>query len=391
MGVRMRFIAVFAALSSAAYAQDFQWPVSGPSTQCFHDTFSGRGAGYYYDEYNVRRYYAGYDATGVRKHRAVDIGAPNGAAIKPARAGYAYKRYDSSYGNHVVMDHGTGYYTLYAHMSQFGNFSDGAWIDMGFVIGYVGATGFVTGPHLHFEIRHSSSSSYAAESHYVPCAGISQGSTIGFDYPNIGPGGLQPPSYPNGLDASTSGSSVTLSWNPIASVDNHHVYVEYWTGTYLYYASWYTGSSQAYWVFWPQASNTWYRWWVRAHNAAGWGEWSGSHEFYFQVDSGPRVPTELAPQWPNDGWVRNGPSVTLTWKPVVGAVRHHVRVEYWNGSSYRYYYDWYTSSGNGSFTFWPVVKNSWFRWRVQSETSSGWSDWSQEGTSSGYAEFWYGS
>jgi hypothetical protein len=381
-------------MAPAAYAQDFQWPVSGPSTQCFGDSFSGRGAGYYYDQYNTRKYFAGYDVLGYRMHRAIDIGAANGAPIKPARPGTAYKRYDSSYGNHVVMDHGNGYFTLYAHMSQFGNFSDGQWVGLDFTIGYVGATGFVTGPHLHFEIRHSSSSAYAAESHYVPCSGISQGAKISFDYPGIGPLGGQVPGYPTGLwpadQTTVSGASVNLSWNPIAGCDNHHIYVEYWNGsTYLYYYSWYSGSSASSFTFWPQFKNTWYRWWVRAHNSAGWGEWSGSAEFYYETASGPVIPTNLRPQWPNDGWGRSGPSVKLTWTPVAGATNHHVRVEFWNGSSYQYYYDWYTYNSAGSFTFWPVVKNSWFRWRVRSETASGWSAWSTEGTSSGHAEFWY--
>ena len=65
--------------------------------------------------------------------------------------------YDNSgYGNYVIINHGNGYNTLYAHMSSIA-VSYGQSVSMGSTIGYAGASGNVSGPHLHFEVRSSSS------------------------------------------------------------------------------------------------------------------------------------------------------------------------------------------------------------------------------------------
>lgn len=59
-----------------------------------------------------------------------------------------------NYGIHMIVDHGNGYYTLYAHMSGFASgLHVGSVVERGQQIGYVGATGYATGPHLHYEIR----------------------------------------------------------------------------------------------------------------------------------------------------------------------------------------------------------------------------------------------
>ena len=58
---------------------------------------------------------------------------------------------NGGYGNCIMIDHGNGYQTLYGHLSGYA-VSYGQSVSKGDVIGYVGATGVVTGPHLHFEI-----------------------------------------------------------------------------------------------------------------------------------------------------------------------------------------------------------------------------------------------
>ncbi len=87
-------------------------------------------------------------------HRGVDFGAPIGTPIMAAGDGVIDKRETSStYGNYIRIRHGDGYATAYAHMSRFGKgMAAGQRVKQGEIIGYVGATGRVTGPHLHFEI-----------------------------------------------------------------------------------------------------------------------------------------------------------------------------------------------------------------------------------------------
>ena len=89
----------------------------------------------------------------MRMHNGIDISAPKSAKITASNAGTVIlTAYNSGYGNYVVVDHGGGYTTLYAHMTKFA-VSDGTKVGRGDTIGYVGSTGLSTGPHLHFEIR----------------------------------------------------------------------------------------------------------------------------------------------------------------------------------------------------------------------------------------------
>ncbi len=89
----------------------------------------------------------------VKFHSGIDIDANSGAPIGAAASGVVlYGGWVSGYGNTVVVDHGNGFSTLYAHMSEF-NTNAGAVIATGDVLGFVGMTGVATGPHLHFEIR----------------------------------------------------------------------------------------------------------------------------------------------------------------------------------------------------------------------------------------------
>ncbi len=86
-------------------------------------------------------------------HTGVDIGAKRGTDIYAANTGTVIVAGWSSkgYGNYVVIDHGGGKTTLYAHMSKI-LVSKGAKVAKGDVIGLVGSTGYSTGPHIHFEI-----------------------------------------------------------------------------------------------------------------------------------------------------------------------------------------------------------------------------------------------
>lgn len=90
----------------------------------------------------------------MRFHAGEDIGAPSGTPILAADSGIATVIPDNGngYGNYIMINHGGGRVTLYAHMSGFA-VSNGASVTQGQTIGYVGSTGNSTGPHLHFEVR----------------------------------------------------------------------------------------------------------------------------------------------------------------------------------------------------------------------------------------------
>ena len=88
-----------------------------------------------------------------RLHTGVDINAASGAPIVASGAGTVILAQTyGGYGRAVVIDHGGGLTTLYAHQSQMA-VSVGEEVSRGEVIGYVGCSGSCTGPHLHFEVR----------------------------------------------------------------------------------------------------------------------------------------------------------------------------------------------------------------------------------------------
>ncbi len=89
----------------------------------------------------------------TRMHTGIDISAGYGASIRASGAGVVIlAQWYGGYGNAVVIDHGGGLSTLYAHQSTVG-VAPGQQVGTGDVIGYVGCTGFCTGPHVHFETR----------------------------------------------------------------------------------------------------------------------------------------------------------------------------------------------------------------------------------------------
>jgi murein DD-endopeptidase MepM/ murein hydrolase activator NlpD len=88
-------------------------------------------------------------------HTGVDFAAPSGTPVKAAAAGLVVVAQNAgSYGNHVVIKHSDGKYTLYAHFSA-RSVNVGDSVKAGQQIGAVGSTGNSTGPHLHFEVRNS--------------------------------------------------------------------------------------------------------------------------------------------------------------------------------------------------------------------------------------------
>ncbi|GAH90225.1 unnamed protein product, partial [marine sediment metagenome] len=91
---------------------------------------------------------------GVRRfHSGIDLVAPYGTLVKAGDGGQVIQAgYFGGYGNSVMLYHGGGFATWYAHLSSI-NVSIGQFVQRGQVIGLVGSTGWSTGPHLHFEVR----------------------------------------------------------------------------------------------------------------------------------------------------------------------------------------------------------------------------------------------
>ena len=91
---------------------------------------------------------------GWKQHKGVDFAAPMGTPIHASGDGVVdFVGVSNGYGNLVVLKHWSNYSTAYGHMSRFANLHRGQKISQGDVIGYVGATGWATGPHLHYEFR----------------------------------------------------------------------------------------------------------------------------------------------------------------------------------------------------------------------------------------------
>lgn len=89
----------------------------------------------------------------MRMHNGVDMNAAHGDPIRAGAAGTViFSGVKGGFGNTVMIDHGGGMVTLYAHQSRLA-VSTGQKVGSGETIGYIGSTGLSTGPHLHFEVR----------------------------------------------------------------------------------------------------------------------------------------------------------------------------------------------------------------------------------------------
>ena len=90
----------------------------------------------------------------IRAHEGVDYAAPKGTPVKASGDGkIIFRGWKGGYGNTIILQHGGNVTTLYGHLSRFGGRGYGSRVQQGEVIGYVGATGLATAPHLHYEYR----------------------------------------------------------------------------------------------------------------------------------------------------------------------------------------------------------------------------------------------
>lgn len=103
--------------------------------------------------FNLKRKHPIFKTT--RPHKGVDYAAPTGTPIKAAGDGKVIiARNKGGYGKAVVIQHGQKYSTLYGHLSKWGRgIKEGKRVKQGQIIGYIGSTGWATGPHLHYEFR----------------------------------------------------------------------------------------------------------------------------------------------------------------------------------------------------------------------------------------------
>ncbi|MBL0690148.1 MAG: peptidoglycan DD-metalloendopeptidase family protein [Alphaproteobacteria bacterium] len=92
----------------------------------------------------------------TRAHKGTDFRARIGTPIPSGGDGIITKRaYGTGYGNYIKIKHNGSYSTVYAHISKFAKYKVGDRVKQGDIIGYVGMTGYATGPHLHYEIHYN--------------------------------------------------------------------------------------------------------------------------------------------------------------------------------------------------------------------------------------------
>lgn len=118
------------------------------------DPVSGGAVGYGYYVYPTNKHYlSGFDYSTKTNHLGLDFAGNEGEGVYASDAGVVvYAGWnDYGYGNMVMIDHGNGFQSLYAHLSAL-NVGCGQSVGQGDVVGAVGSTGRSSGPHLHFEL-----------------------------------------------------------------------------------------------------------------------------------------------------------------------------------------------------------------------------------------------
>ena len=123
-------------LNNVSEARLWSEPFRAPTPECMNSP------------YGVQRYYHGKPSGNF--HRGLDLRSPLGTPVKATASGTVKLAHQWNYtGGTVGIDHGQGFTSMYLHLSKIAA-TEGAAVQAGDVVGYVGSTGFATGPHLHW-------------------------------------------------------------------------------------------------------------------------------------------------------------------------------------------------------------------------------------------------
>jgi len=136
--------------NSYTYTNDVSYtaPAGDGGSGTFGWPTSGLAISQYFGSTSFNPWHTGLD---LDSRSGWDIWAADGGTVTTATWGWG-----GGYGNHIIVDHGNGYQTLYGHLSQL-DVSAGDYVSKGQRLGTMGSTGWSTGPHLHFEVRYNGS------------------------------------------------------------------------------------------------------------------------------------------------------------------------------------------------------------------------------------------
>lgn len=153
--LRQEWLAAHPPETSSSSGGESGGEVSYPSTnESFLFPVDRSGFAMYTDTYGYRT----HPITGnYSLHNGLDLACYQGTPIYASKSGtVTTATYNYAYGYYVIINHYDGFSTLYAHMTNY-VVSEGDYVEQGQVIGYVGSTGYSTGPHLHFTIYYNGS------------------------------------------------------------------------------------------------------------------------------------------------------------------------------------------------------------------------------------------